>query len=137
MFGFLHKSGVRSPSATIRRALENDGLSPGMEAASALAVVESRGSYAGRKVTYFRVFDSARAAARGVAIHAYGDLDTHPNLVLRSGHIEKDGMVVITWRAPLPDAETPVREWADRGLHADDERIVFTDAGARPGGQGP
>jgi hypothetical protein len=137
MFDFMRKYGVRSRTAAVRCALERDGLPPGIAIALELDVVESRGTYAGRRVTRIRVFDPAHAAERALDVHAFGDLDAHPDLVLRSGHIEQDGTVVITWRAPLPDAETPVRERADRGLHADDERIVFTDAGARPGGQGP
>ncbi len=125
MFGFRRKSGVRSPSAAICRALEADGLPPGIGAASALGVVESRGSYSGRKVTYIRVFDPARAAERAVDVRAFGDLDGHPELVLRMGHVEKDGTVVITWRPPAADAATPLRERADRAMHADDERFVF------------
>ncbi len=125
MFGFMRRSGERSRSAAIHRALERDGLPSGLDAPSALGVVESRGSYSGRKVTYIRVFDPARAAERGLNVQAYGDLHAHPNLVLRAGHIEKDGTVVITWRAPAADAATPVRERADRAVHADDERFVF------------
>ena len=125
MFGFMRKSGVQSPSAAIRRALEADGLPPGVEAASALRVVESRATYSGRKVTYIRVFDPARAAERGLKVQAFGDLDAHPNLVLRAGHVEKDGTVVITWRAPSLDAETPARERADRAAHAGNEKLVF------------
>jgi hypothetical protein len=124
MFGFNRKSGEQSSSTAILRALEGDGLPPGMDAASALGVVQSRGSYAGRSVTYFRAYDRARAAERGVDVHAFGDLDAHADLVLRIGHVEKDGAVVITWRAPSPDAATPMRERADRALH-DDERWVF------------
>ena len=124
MFGFRRKSGVRSPSAAIRRALEADGLPPGIDAASALGVVESGGTYSGRRVTYIRVFDPARAAERGLKVQAFGDLEAHPELVLRAGHIEKDGTVVINWRAPAADAETPVRERADRAAHADDEQFV-------------
>ena len=123
MFGFKRKSGVQSPSAAMSRALESDGLPAGVDAA-ALGVVEDRGSYAGRGVSYVRVFDRARVAARAVGVQSFGDLDAHPDLVLRMGHVEKDGAVVITWRAPSPDAETPTREQADRTTH-DDERFVF------------
>lgn len=124
MFGFMRRSGERSRSAAIQRALERDGLPPGIDPA-ALGVLESGGSYAGRRVSYIRVFDPARAAERGADVRAFGDLDGHPDLVLRMGHIEKDGTVVITWRAPAADAEAPVRERADRAMHADDERFVF------------
>jgi hypothetical protein len=125
MFGFMRRSGERNRSAAIQRALERDGLPPGIDPA-ALGVVESGGSYAGRRVTYIRVFDPARAAERAVDVRAFGDLDGHPDLVLRMGHIEKDGTVVITWRPPAADAEAPLRERADRAMHADDEQFVFT-----------
>ncbi len=125
MFGFMRRSAVRSPSAAIRRALAHDGLPPGTPGTSALRVVESRGRYSGRKVTFIRVFDATSAAERGVDVRAFGDLDLHADLVLRMGHVEQDGTVVITWRAPSPDAATPVREQADRAMHTDDERVVF------------
>ena len=125
MFGFMRRSGERSRSAAIQRALERDGLPPGIDAAAALGVVESGGTYAGRRVSYIRVFDPARAAEQAVDVRAFGDLDGHPDLVLRMGHVEKDGTVVITWRPPAADAETPPRERADRAMHADDERFVF------------
>ena len=132
MFDFLRRSGMRSPSGAILRALEADGLPPGTDL-SALGVVTSRGNYSGRKVTYFRVFDPARAAARSVdllARHAYQDLDAHPDLVLRAGFVERDGAVVILSRATAPDAPVPTRERADRAAHAGDERFVFPDTDA-------
>jgi hypothetical protein len=125
MFGSKRKSGVQSPSAAILSAMKKDGWPPGIETGSALGVVESRGSYSGRKVTYIRVFDPARTAERGLNVQAFADLDAHPNLVLRAGHVEKDGTVVITWRAPALDAETPIRELADRAAHGGNEKFVF------------
>lgn len=127
MFSFMRKSGVRGPSAAIRRALEADGLLAGPGAAAALGVVESPGRYSGRKVTYIRVFDSARAAGRGLDVRAFGDLEAYPDLVLRAGHVEQDGAVVITWRAPSADAATPERARADRAAHGGDERFVFPE----------
>jgi hypothetical protein len=121
----MWRSGTRSPSAAIRDALERDGSLSGIGAASALSVVQSRGRYAGRKVTNIRVFDPARAAERVLTVHRFGDLDMHRNLVLRTGHIEQDGTVVLSWRAPSPDAETPVRERADRTMHAGNEKFIF------------
>jgi len=123
MFGFTRKSGQRSPTDAVRRALESDGLPPGIADSAALGVTESHGNYAGRKVTYIRVFDPARAAEAGLKIQTYADLDAHPNLVLRKGHVEKDGTVVITWRAPLPGAETPARQAADRAMHTDGQFV--------------
>jgi hypothetical protein len=127
MFGFKRRSGVRGPSAAIRRALEADGLPPGEGAAAALGVVEQPGRYSGRKVTFIRVFDSGRAAGRGLDVRAFDDLDAHPDLVLRAGHVEQDGAVVVTWRAPSLDAATPARDRADRAAHGGDERFVFPE----------
>ncbi len=101
MFDFLRKSSVRSPSAALSQALEADGLPPGTEA-SALGVVESRGPYAGRKVSHFRVFDRKVAAARAVDLtsrHAYRDIEAHPDLILRAGFTEQDGRIVVHARA--------------------------------------
>ena len=127
MFNFLHRSGLRSPSAALRRALEADGLPPGTDV-STLGVVESSHRYAGRKVTAFRVFDPKRAAGRAVDVftgHTYQDLNAHLDLVLRAGFIDQDGTVVIYTRSPAQDAGVPRRERADRAAHADDERYVF------------
>ena len=126
MFSFTRKSGVRSPSDAIRRALEADGLPSGIDA-SALRVVESRSRYSGRTVTSIRVFDPARAAGRGLDVRAFGDLEAYPDLVLRAGHVEQDGAVVVSWRAPSADAATPARERADRAAHGGDERFVFPE----------
>jgi hypothetical protein len=41
MFGFMWRSGARVPSAAIGRALELEGLPPGIGAASSLGVVEA------------------------------------------------------------------------------------------------
>jgi hypothetical protein len=104
MFDFLRKPGMRRPSAAIRCALEADGLPPG-EIAS-LGVVESPGLYAGRKVSYFRVFDPQRAADRAVDVfstNTYRDLSAHLDLVLRAGFIEHDGKVVVFSRSPAPE----------------------------------
>jgi hypothetical protein len=127
MFNFMHRSGMRSPSAALLRALQSDGLPPGTDV-SRLGVVESRGRYSGRKVTFIRVFDPNRAAGRSVDVftdHTYDDLNAHLDLVLRSGHIEQDGTVMITSRAASPDAQVPRREPAIRADHADDEKFVF------------
>ncbi len=75
-------------------------------------------------MTSIRVFDPARAAERELEVRAFGDLDTHRTLVLRTGHVEQDGTVVMTWRAPSADAATPVRDRADRTDRGDDERFV-------------
>ena len=136
MFSFLQRSGLRSPSGAILRALRADSLSAVMDVA-ALGVVESRGSYAGRRVTFFRVIDPKRVAGQSADVFkkiAYGDLDAHPELVLRSGHLERDGSVVFNQvretdgtEGAAPGSAVPLRTRADRSDHADDERVVFPD----------
>ena len=127
MFDFLRKSGLRRPSASIVRALEADGLPPGADV-SALGLAESPGTYAGRRVTYFRIFDPQGAAARAVNVltsYTYQDLNSHLDLVLRAGHIERDGTVVVWSRSPMPDAAIPARARADRADRPDDARVVL------------
>jgi hypothetical protein len=102
MFDFLRRSGVQRPSDGMRQALEASGL-PAETDMATLGVVESRGPYAGRTVTYFRVFDQVRAVTDSADVfskhlgsgHAYRSLDAHPELVLRAGFREQDGTVVI------------------------------------------
>jgi hypothetical protein len=124
MFGFMRKAHPTSPSAAIRRVVDQYGLPPRISSSSMLRVVESHGRYAGRNVLYVRVFDPARAAEIAVTVQRFSDLDSYPSLVLWSGHVERDGMVAIT-RATAPEIETPTRSPADRSTHADDERFVF------------
>jgi hypothetical protein len=127
MFGFLHRSGMRRPSAAICQAFEADGLPPGTDV-SALGVAESRGRYADRQVTYFRVFDPQRAAARAVNVltsYTYQDINSHLDLVLRAGFVERDGRVVLFSRPPATLDITPSRERADGAAHAGDERAVL------------
>jgi hypothetical protein len=128
MFDFLHKPGMRSPSAAMRRALEADNLPRGTDL-SALGVVESPGRYAGRKVHYFRVFDPRRAAEQNVDVFsasAYHDLDAHLDLVLRAGFIEGNGTVLLFAQPPAPEGAVPPREPADRAAHADVERFIVS-----------
>jgi hypothetical protein len=141
MFDFMRRSSPQSPTTAIRHALKEDGLFSAGGESVALSVVESRGRYAGRTVRYFRVFDPARTSTRGLNIRSYQDLSAHPSLLLRTGHVEADGSVIIDHRVPsldaaivpsldaaiVPslDAAIPVRERADRSAHSDDERFVF------------
>jgi hypothetical protein len=141
MFDFMRRSSPQSPTTAIRHALKEDGLFSAGGESVALSVVESRGRYAGRTVRYFRVFDPARTSTRGLNIRSYQDLSAHPSLLLRTGHVEADGSVIIDHRVPsldeaivpsldaaiVPslDEAIPVRERADRSAHSDDERFVF------------
>ena len=126
MFDFFRKPAAKSPSAALLRSLERDGLVAARDASN-LQVVESAGRYAGRKVTFIRVFDAARTPELGLDIRGYADLDAHPDLVLRAGHVEQDGDITINWRASAAEAGAPARTQGDRSTHADDERFVFTD----------
>lgn len=128
MFSMFRKSQSHQPTAAIARALTGDGLPPGMDPAT-LSVLQQSGSYSGRKVSYFRVFDPVRIAERSVKVNDFADLDGHPELVLGSGHVEKDGVVVLT-RTDRPHPATATafaRSEAIRADHNDDERFVFPD----------
>ena len=124
MFSLFRKSQPRQLTAAMTRALVSDGLPPGMQP-STLSVVLQHGSYSGRRVSYFRIFDPIRVAERGLQVQAFTDLDAHPDLVLGSGHVESDGAVVLSTRRGSRVTSTPVRSEADRSAHIDDERIVF------------
>ena len=132
MFDFLRTPAPRRPSAAICRVIEQSGLPAWIGSSSLLRVVESRGRYAGRPVTFIRVFDPVRAAVRAVVIQRFRDLDTQPSLVLWSGHVERDGRVTLSRRSPGLDMRTPTRVHSDRTAHADDAHLVFhgRDAGA-------
>lgn len=109
MFGFMRRSAVRRPSTAIRRALEKDGLPPGIGSASMLRVVEFKGRFSDRKVTHIRVFDPVRVAERALAVRSFRDFDAYPEMVLRAGHIESNGSIFITRKEVGRDAEPPLR----------------------------
>jgi hypothetical protein len=127
MFDFMRRSSPQSPTTAIRHALKEDGLFSAGGESVALSVVESRGRYAGRTVRYFRVFDPARTGTRGLNIRSYQDLNAHPSLLLRTGHVEEDGSVIVDHRVPSLDAAIPVRERADRTAHASNERFIYPE----------
>lgn len=118
MFDFLRKSNqstAQKPAAALLQVLQASGLPPETDA-SKLGVVESTGRYSGRKVTFFRVFDPAGAAKRSINVasrRAYGDFDANLDLVVRSGHIEEDGTIVIATQPAAADRQAPTRERAD------------------------
>jgi hypothetical protein len=128
MFDFLRNPGMRSPSAALRAALVADSLPAGLDAAE-LGVVESHGSWAGRSVTYIRVFDPASAARRSVDVfsrHAYKDLNAHLDLVLRAGFVEMDGTVVLYARPTTAAASVGLGAKPDRGTPATAADLVAT-----------
>ena len=124
MFRLILSSRPRHPTPAMAAALISDGLPPGMQP-STLWVVEQKGSYSGRRVSYFRVFDPIRVAEQGLEIRRFTDLDRHPNLILGSGHLEADGSVVLSKQGKPHPPETPIRTEANRSAHPDDEQIVF------------
>jgi hypothetical protein len=95
--------------ATIRQALVQAGLSAAGDPTQ-VAVLEKHGQYAGRRVNFFRAFEPG-----------------HQDLLLGSGHVEREGLVVVNSR-PEPEGAAPARHPANRATHADDERLVFWDA---------
>jgi hypothetical protein len=106
------------------KALIYDGLPPGMDPAS-LEVVQQRGSYSGRQVSNFRVFDPLRATEHSIQVRKFNDLDNHPELVFGAGHVERDGAVVLMRRTVPRAFVAPGRSQASRADHADDEQVVF------------
>ena len=135
MFGLFRRSGPRPLSEAVTRAMEKDGGSASLGATAPLRMVESNGRYSDRKVTYFRVFDPALATQRSLDIRAFRDLDDAQSLILRSGHVERDGSVVLTRAVIVRAADSAVRSLADRSKHADDAHIVVhgeTGASANP-----
>ena len=107
MFNFFNRSERHYP--TIRQALVQAGLSAAGDP-TRVAVSEKHGQYAGRKVNFFRAFEPG-----------------HQDLLLGSGHVEREGLVVVNSR-PVPEGAAPARHPANRATHADDDRLVFWDA---------
>ncbi len=126
MFSLFRKSQPHQNTAAIAQAMTSDGLPPGMNPAT-LSVLQQRGSYSGRKVSYFRVFDPVRVSERSIKVNEFGDLDTHPELVLGSGHVEQNGAVVLTRLDRTHSSGAFARSEAVRADHGDDERYVFPD----------
>jgi hypothetical protein len=120
MFNFRNRSAPRY--LTIRQTLAKAGVASAADPAR-LTVLERMGSYSGRRVNFFRAFDPT-GAARGLKVHAFRDLDAHQDLVLGSGHVEHEGLVMLDGR-PEADRTAPAREPADRTAHTDDDRFVF------------
>jgi hypothetical protein len=114
MFGFFRRSAPRPLSDAIRQAIERDGMTPTVSDPSRLQMVEVGGRYSDRKVTYFRVFDPNNAAQQTLDVRRYKDFDVFPGLVLRSGHVEQDGKIVLTRPVSVLAAQPSVRTRAGR-----------------------
>jgi hypothetical protein len=124
MLRFFFTSKPNHPGRLVTQALVGRGLPAELDPAT-LSVVQQRGSYSGRRVTYFRVFDPARNTGRSIGIRGYTDLDACPELVVAFGHIEQDGAVVLSKRDGTHAPVTTERHGADRSAHTDDEAIIF------------
>lgn len=124
MFGLFRKSGPRPLSEAISRAIAKDGGSSLAGDTALLRMVESNGRYSDRKVTYFRVFDPAIATQRSLDVRQFRDLDAVQSLIVRCGHVESDGVVVMTRAVTVRAADSPIRSMADRTKHLDDAHIV-------------
>lgn len=132
MFGLFRRSAPRPLSDAIQRAIQKDGLTPATNDPSQLRMVESEGRYSDRKVTYFRVFVPVLAAQQSLDVRRFSDLDQYQGLILRSGHVERDGTVILTRPVAVRAANRPVRAQADRTLQSDDAHIVRGETGASP-----
>jgi hypothetical protein len=108
MFKLFNRS-QRRRYPTIREALVQSGLSAAADP-NRITVLEKHGQYSGRRVNFFRAFEPG-----------------HQDVLLRTGHVEPEGLVVVDSR-PEPEGAAPARELANRATHADDERLVFWDA---------
>ena len=126
MFNVFRKSQPRRPTIGIAKALVSNGLPPGVDP-STLVMLLRHGSYAGRRVNYFRVFDPTRVAERNLRIKNFGDLDASPDLVIGSGHVEVDGVVILSRGDRIQMTSTLIRDQADRSAHRDDDAVVFPD----------
>jgi hypothetical protein len=92
MWPFAHKSVVMNLSKDIRSSLIAErGIRD--ETIDSLRMVEDRGQYAGRPVTYFRVYDPDNAKWGTSEPRNYADLNA--SRILHSGHTEKDGHIVL------------------------------------------
>lgn len=132
MFGLFRRPAPRPLPDAIRRAIEQDGMTPASSDPEQYRMVESAGRYSDRKVTYFRIFVPVLAAQRSLDVRAFNDLDQHQGLIVRSGHVERDGRVVLTRPVVVRAAERPLREQADRTRHADDAHIIRGETGRSP-----
>lgn len=90
MFDFLRKQTVGPLPGAVRLSLSQQ-RNVSEQTALGLKMVHQGGLYSGRKVTYFRVFNPA---ALGTQPRQFADLAGAG--VLYSGHIEREGHVVLS-----------------------------------------
>jgi hypothetical protein len=129
MFDFLRRAASRPLTDAIRHAIDKDGMTAPVGDPSLLRMVESSGRYSDRKVTYFRIFDPTSTAQRSLDIRRYQDFDVFPGLVLRSGHVERDGTIILTRPVVSRAPDAPVRLRAGRTVATPDaDAVVNGDA---------
>jgi len=116
MFNFFRRPGPRPLTGAIMEAMVRDGQNEGISDLSTLRMVESTGRYSDRKVTYFRVFDPTSTAQRSAGVTRYQDFDVFPGLIVRSGHVEKDGVVVLTRAVVVHAPSSSIRTRAGRAV---------------------
>lgn len=119
MFSFLRRPSPRPLTDAIIAAMSRDGQNGGRTDFSALRMVESSGRYSDRKVTYFRIFDPTSAAHQTSGVTRYKDFDVFPGLVMRSGHVEKDGTVVMSRAVVVHAPGNAIRTRAGRSVPTD------------------
>jgi hypothetical protein len=83
------------PMAMATLLMKERGMSA--EQTGALRIVEKSGTYAGRSVTYFRVFNPGSAQLAGLTVRSFADLDGLTEL--HTGHTERDGAIVLSQRS--------------------------------------
>jgi len=130
MFGLFRRPAPRPVSDSISQAMRREGMAIATSDPAQLRMVETSGKYSDRKVTYFRVFVPGLAAQQSLDVRQYNDLDQSQGLILGSGHVEKDGKVVLTRPVVVRTARQPLRAQADRARHSDDAHIVRGETGA-------
>ena len=124
MFGFFRRPASRPLSQAIQSAIQKDGMTSATSDPSQLRMVEAGGRYSDRKVTYFRVFAPVLAAQQSLDVRRFNDLDQYQGLILRSGHVERDGTVVLTRPVAVRTAPPPVRTRAGRIVPDTDAPVV-------------
>jgi hypothetical protein len=99
MWRFWPKAGPTLLTEPVRRELAKErGVS--VERAGGLRMLTERGTYVDQAVTYFLVFNPTPVVGTSAEPRRYADLD--PRLILHSGHIERDGAVVLNWQPHAP-----------------------------------
>ncbi len=111
MFSFFRKSHPHHVTRANRPSARDERTATRHEP-SYLDVVDQRGSYSGRRVSYFRLFDPVHLAERAVQVRVYADLDPHPELILGSGHVEYNRAVVLSRQRRTPSPVSGVRSEA-------------------------